>query len=228
MVFLNSWLILSLMFLGVWFIIWIARGKLRKEMLWASILTTPFGLTEPLFVPEYWNPPSLFNLAANTGFDIESFIFAFAVGGVGSVLYEFLTRKWHKKISKHEKHKRRHRFHLLVLISPFVVLILLYLFTNLNPIYSVIISLFIGGFAAILCRPDLKNKVFIGGLSFLILYFFFFLLLNTVYPGWVKQIWNLAAISGILIMGVPLEELIFAFTFGMMWSSYYEHINWYK
>jgi len=27
---------------------------------------------------------------------------------------------------------------------------------------------------------------------------------------------------------VPLEELMFAFTFGMMWSSIYEHVLWYR
>ncbi|HTY76023.1 MAG TPA: hypothetical protein VMD05_10740 [Candidatus Nanoarchaeia archaeon] len=30
-----------------------------------------------------------------------------------------------------------------------------------------------------------------------------------------------------LILGVPLEELMFAFTFGMMWSSVYEHVQYY-
>ena len=30
---------------------------------WASIGTAPFGLTEPVFVPEYWSPPSLFDPA---------------------------------------------------------------------------------------------------------------------------------------------------------------------
>lgn len=38
------------------------------------------GFTEPLFVPAYWNPPTLFDLAQRTGFDIESLIFTFAIG----------------------------------------------------------------------------------------------------------------------------------------------------
>ena len=57
-------------------------------MLLVSVFTMPFGLTEPLFVPRYWDPPSLFNLAATTGFDIESLIFCFAIGGIGAVLYD--------------------------------------------------------------------------------------------------------------------------------------------
>lgn len=52
-----------------------------------SLATAPFGLTEPLFVPEYWNPPTLFDLAQRTGFDLESLIFCFGIGGVSSVLY---------------------------------------------------------------------------------------------------------------------------------------------
>jgi hypothetical protein len=31
-----------------------------------------------------------------------------------------------------------------------------------------------------------------------------------------------------LIIGVPVEELIFAFAFGMMWSGVYEHVIGYK
>lgn len=49
--------------LGAWAVAFIACPAHRRTMLWASLLTTPFGLTEPLFVSEYWNPPSLFELA---------------------------------------------------------------------------------------------------------------------------------------------------------------------
>ncbi len=45
------------------------------------------GLIEPVFVPIYWNPPSLFELARRTSFDIESLIFTFAIGGTGVALY---------------------------------------------------------------------------------------------------------------------------------------------
>lgn len=57
----------------------------------ANLAITLFGLTELIFVPEYWNPPSLFNLAQRTGFDIESLIFSFALGGTGTVLYDALA-----------------------------------------------------------------------------------------------------------------------------------------
>ena len=224
----NEWLVFSSILLGIWFLIYIAKPSLSKEMFWTSLLTAPFGLTELLFVPEYWNPPSLFNLAARTGFDIESLIFCFAIGGIGAVLYESVFRVKHKKMSSHEMHSKRHRFHKLALIFPIIVFLPLYLLTKLNPIYSSSIAMFVGGIAAMLCRPDLKKKIFMGGILFLALYFTFFLLFNISYPGIVQEVWNLSAISGMLVLGIPLEELLFAFTFGMMWSSVYEHVTWHK
>lgn len=63
---------------------------------------------------------------------------------------------------------------------------------------------------------------------FLGIYFVYFLTLIAMYPGYVEQVWNLKAISGILVLGIPLEELLFAISFGFIWSSIYEHITWRK
>ena len=60
-------------------------------MIRASVPTAAFGLTEPLFVPAYWNPPSLFDVAQRTGFDIESLIFCFAISGIGAAGYRAIS-----------------------------------------------------------------------------------------------------------------------------------------
>ncbi len=225
-IFINEWLVFSLILLGIWLVIFLSNKIVRKEMFLVSLWTMPFGLTEPLFVPEYWNPPSLFNLAARTGFDIESLIFSFAIGGIGSVIYETIFKIKHEKMTKHEMHSKRHRFHLLALFSPIIIFLILFFLTNLNPIYSSSIAMFFGGISMMLCRQDLKKKIFVGGFLFLSLYLIFFLSFNFVYPYAVESFWNLSAISGILVLGIPLEELIFAFGFGIFWSGVYEHIKW--
>lgn len=220
-----EWLIFSLALLAIWLVIFLVKPSVRKEMFWVSLFTMPLGLTEPLFVPAYWDPPSLFNLAARTGFDLESLIFSFAIGGITGVLYEAIFKAKHLRMTDEEMHSRRHRFHRLAIVSPALVFVPLYIFTQMNPIYSVSIAMFVGGIATLLCRPDLKRKIAAGGLLFTILYFLFFLSINVVFPTFINS-WNLSAISGILVIGVPLEELMFAFTFGMNWSSVYEHILW--
>ena len=75
------WLFWSLLLIVVWLIIYalIKNKESRREMFIVSLWTSILGLTDPIFVPEYWNPPSLFDLARRTGFDLESLIFSFSI-----------------------------------------------------------------------------------------------------------------------------------------------------
>ena len=50
------WLYWSSAFLVPWLGLWLLAPAFRTVMLRASLLTMPFGLVEPLFVPAYWNP----------------------------------------------------------------------------------------------------------------------------------------------------------------------------
>jgi hypothetical protein len=45
-------------------------------------------------------------------------------------------------------------------------------------------------------------------------------------PGFIGQVWNLKALSGVLVYGLPLEELLFGFSFGLFWTGVYEHFTW--
>lgn len=224
------WFGWTLAFLAAWSVVYISlpgKGS-KREMLVVSLWTSLLGLTEPLFVPEYWNPPSLFDLAKTTGFDIESLIFCFAVGGLAVVLYERIFPVRHVKMTPEEIAEPRHRFHPLAILATPALFIVLALLTGLNPIYCGIVSLFFGGFLTWYCRPDLKVKMAASGLLFLGFYFVFFLLLIFSVPGYVQAVWNLPELSGIMIAGIPVEELLFAFSFGFFWSSIYEHLAWRK
>ncbi len=87
------WLTWASSFLLPWPILLKLYSKHRKIVVSASTLTAPFGLTEPFFVPRYWDPPSLFDVTQRTGFDVESLIFSFAIGGVEAALYDIVTRQ---------------------------------------------------------------------------------------------------------------------------------------
>jgi len=224
------WLIWSLILVAIWLVIYFFLGSKdkKREMFLTSIWTSVFGLTEPIFVPEYWAPPSLFNLALKTGFDIESIIFSFGIGGIAVVLYEMIFRTKHISMSLKERHSARHHFHLPALLSAPVLFVLFYFLTALNPIYSAILAMAISGIITWYCRPDLKKKMIVSAFLFLALYFFYFLTLIAISPGYVERVWDLGVISGILIAGIPLEELLFALSFGFLWSSVYEHVKWRK
>ena len=223
-----AWLLWSLLLLVVWAVIYLFLNtkESKREMLIVSAWTSLLGLTEPIFVPHYWNPPSLFNLAYRTHFDIESFIFSFAIGGIAVVLYELFFSYRPGAMGGMERHHARHRYHLWALLSAPIVFATLLLVAPINPIYSAFIAMMIGGIATWYCRPDLKKKMIASAFLFLALYFLYFLTLIAAYPGYVERVWNLGAISGILFLGVPFEELMFAFGLGFYWSSVYEHVGW--
>lgn len=220
-----TWLIWSAAFLLPWALLFAARPPLRSRMLWASILTTPFGLTEPLFVPEYWRPPSLFALAQRTGFDIESLIFTFALGGLGAAGYRMLVRAPERRLEHGAHQAARHRWHTAVLASSVVVFGIL-LPLPWNPIYAGIGAMLAGALATLLCRPDLWHSTLIGGLLMLALYTVFLLGLKWLWPGYIEAVWNLPELLQWRPGGLPLEELMFGTAFGMYWSSGYEHLTW--
>jgi hypothetical protein len=219
------WLIWSSVFLLPWSVLFATFPAHRRFMWRASLFTAPFGLTEPLFVPEYWNPPSLFQLAQRTGFDVESLIFTFGIAGVGAVLYNICTGKEPRALDAGARRLPRHRFHLLTLTTP-VLIFLLLIALRWNPIYSSIAAMGTGAFLAVICRPDLARKTWIGGVLFLAYYSIFLFGLEMTAPGYIARTWNLGALSGVVWLRVPLEEFLFAIVFGMYWSGVYEHLAW--
>ena len=103
------WFLWSSAFLLPWLALYVWFPAQRRVQLPASLATMPFGLTEPLFVPEYWSPPSLFDLARRTGFDVESLIFCFAIGGIAVVSYNALAGKGLARVAVEYRWLPRHR-----------------------------------------------------------------------------------------------------------------------
>lgn len=219
------WFIWAVALLVPWAALYVAFPRQRRSMLWASAFTAPFGLTEPLFVPEYWSPPSLFDLAQTTGFDIESVIFCFGIGGVGAVLYNVLTKQELRPVDHAERHRGRHRFHRWALAAPFLSFPVIYVIPW-NPIYPGIAAMVVGAAATMACRPDLITKTWIGGLLFLGFYALFLIALEVMAPGYIARVWSLGALSGLAVAGAPVEELLFAAAFGAYWSGVYDHFMW--
>lgn len=219
------WFIWSSAFLLPWALLFFTRPLLRTRMLWASTLTAPFGLTEPLFVPAYWNPPSLFDLAQRTGFDIESLIFSFAIAGLAAAGYRAISPATESTLNDRARSAANHRWHWAALASPFVVFIVLWA-APWNPIYAGIFAMLVGALATLLCRRDLTRNALTGGLLFFALYLVFLLGLKWLWPGYIETVWNLPDLLPWRPGGLVAEELLFGFAFGMYWSCVYEHVAW--
>ena len=66
----------------------------------------------------------------------------------------------------------------------------------------------------------------ISAILFLGLYAVFLLGLKWSAPGYLEQVWIFAALTGARIYGLPLEELLLGFSFGLMWTGIHEHFMW--
>ncbi|MAG47747.1 hypothetical protein CL617_04015 [archaeon] len=220
----------------MWLFLYIKNNNLRKEMiyggiLYVSIIAPTIIITKLLsyftqitwrYVPDYFNPHTLFNLSRKTGIlSIEDILFMFLAGGIIVTIYEIIFKK--EIIKTHKKH------HILALISFFSSYIIIALIFSFNPIYNLIISSFIGFLVITFQRSDLIKHSVYGGIAFTVLWFILVILFNIVFPNVLQEgFWNLNNISGILMLKVPIEELLYAFTFGLMFAPMYEYIKGYK
>lgn len=219
------WLVFASAFLAVWLALYVAYPRFRGVMLWTSWFTLPFGFSEPLFVGRYWNPPSLFNLAQTTHFDLESFIFCFGIGGVASVLFNIVTSRPIEIGGKTEHDFRWQPLYDAALASPAYVFTIVLLITR-TPIGAGIAAMIVGAAARMAYRPGLRAKTCMGGVLFLGYYALFLLALRLAAPGYIARVWNPNAIGGVRVFGVPLIEPIFALGVGLFWSGLYEQVAW--
>jgi hypothetical protein len=218
-----EWLIFALIWTALWLLFYLERPFLRKRMLWASLFGALIGLAEPFFVPRYWTPPSLFSLNEATRFDVESIIFFFASSGIAAIMYEAAVGTKFQSVCREELGEKN-RLHLYALGATPAVFLPLYFLTNLNPIYCVSIAMLGGAIAALAIKPALVKNVLLGGVLFTGLNFFFFAFISSAFPAFLNS-WNLSTLTGIHFWGIPVETLMFGFTFGMMWSGVYLHIK---
>lgn len=70
------------------------------------------------------------------------------------------------------------------------------------------------------------RRTVVGAAIFTLIYLAYFLTLVMAHPGYVAAVWNLEALSGRLVLGIPIEELLFAASLGAAWSGFYEHRTW--
>lgn len=207
----------NLIFFLLWIFFFIRRKDLRKEMLVMSLLVAPLGpLSEFWYIRDYWKP-ELF-MGGVWGF--EDTWFAFSAGGIGGVIYEEIMGR---RIIK--RHLRRHNWLLGVFAAiALLTLILLNNILRINSIYASSIAFLIPATIIVLTRKDLVWDAILSGIFLSLSAFFSYQIFIFLFPGIIERWWMLHNISGILVARVPLEELLWFFSWGMLIGPLYEFI----
>lgn len=205
-----------------WLYVFLRRRDLRLEMLFGGIITVPFGMTEYFFVPEYWNPPSLFDLIHRIGFGVESVLFSMFVGGLAAVLYEYLSSRKLSRVG------RTPHVHLFAYLACAAVYGTLEVITPATSIFNLTFSLLLPAFLIALERRDLVRQMLASAAYFGALYFVLFFVFLQIFRGYVDTFYNLRNLLGISLAGVPLEEILFAVAVGAGWATMYEYAFGYR
>jgi hypothetical protein len=218
-----SYLVGVLIFGAAWLVCLVLGKKYRAEIRWGSLISAPMALTNILFVPQYWTPPSLFDLDQKIRVGIEDFLWAAAVGGIASVIGEIILRE---RLSRLRKTARKRHY------TPFAVVVLVFVPLEIwhpgRTIYNTIIAFAVGALVIAFLRSDLIPSMLVGALSFAALYFALFLIFLALYPEFIQRYYNIPNLLGIYLLGVPIEELLFAASGGAIWSVAYEYVQGYR
>ena len=218
-----SYLTGALIFDAAWLACYVIGKSYRRQIVWGTVVTAPLALTSFLFVPQYWTPPSLFNLDAHIRVGIEDFLWAGAVGGIASVVGEIVLKE---RLEARRKERRKKHY------APFIVMLVVFLILHFKypdkNIYSTAVAFAVCAIVVASLRSDLIPTMLVGAAVFTVLYFLLFLYFLALYPDFIERYYNLPNISGIRLRGVPIEELMFASSGGAVWSVVYEYFQGYR
>ena len=101
----------------------------------------------------------------------------------------------------------------LFVISIYIVGFTLLKATGLRVMPAAVVALTVVGIGLAIVRLDLFWYALRGAVLFAIVYFVFLRVSFWIWPHWIDE-WNLEALWDLFILGVPAEEIVWAFFYG--------------
>lgn len=197
----------------IWFVFFSIRKDLRKKLFISSLIAAPLGITEKLFIPSYWIP-QFQTIPLFREVFLEDFLFSFFLGGVVSILYQF--------IFKEKEFKFKPINPLFTLIAPLLFLPYFFNMFGLNIMHYSILSMLIGGgITLFFLGRGIYKKVFLSAIINTLFSLIVYLFLANLFPS-LSASYQIDNLFGILFMGIPVEEFLWFFSFSIYWTPIYE------
>lgn len=215
-----AYLVGNFMVFLLWLLLFLKRKDLRKEMLFMGLFAGFLGPVWEFWYKDYWRPEYAFKFLPM----FEDCLFGFLIGGISAVIYEEIFAK---KLIKRKK-KAPYCLIILLAIVSISAFLLFNHFLGINSIYVSFIVFLIVSFVIWRRRPDLVYNSFLSGFFLTIAGLIGHLFFLSLYPNIIKEWWLLHNISGILILGIPIEEPIWFFLWGMVGGPLYEFWQGYR
>lgn len=217
-----------------WLVMFLYRKDLRREMITMGLLSGVWLVASGIwfyniYIDTYWRPEfagflhinkltSLIGLKAG---GVEDVLFLFFITGIAAAFYEEFFHRTHTN-----KIYRKSSYYFLF---PFIIFLSFSIITitrKFNIIYGEYLAYFISAAIVWFKRHDLFLHSIATALFLSIFFFLFYIFVFLrLFPGIIHAWWIVENGSGILIQGVPLEELIWAFSYGLFIAPMYEFLH---
>lgn len=205
----------SLLSLVPWIFLYWYRKDLRKMILITSAFMAIYAFfTEYFFwTKDWWHPKTITGTKAG----LEALITGFSIGGIISSIYLVVLNK---KIVSDKKYKNIKLATLLMIFHLAALFLLVFVFNLSTFVASILVysstTLFI-----FVKRKDLILLSLVTGFATTLGSVPIFLTLFKFTPIFVQTTWVFDRISGILFLGIPIEDLIFFFLLGTFYCPLY-------
>ncbi len=207
----------AIIFFILWCIVFLKKGINRKEMLIYGVI---FGIAAVLIdikyaLHDYWHPVYLFPM-----FHLEDFLYGFFFGGLCTQIYFFFFE------TKERATKNHHPiFGIFALVISIVSFVLITDILKLNSIIAHIVPPLLIGMYIAYKNPKTVVIQVAAGLFATMVTFVVFKLALLINHDAILEIWYLDNLTGVLLLGIPLEEYLFAFSLGFGISLFHEFIS---
>jgi len=221
---MSQFLYASLALFAVWTVILFLSKRTRHEQIVMSVI----GL---VLAPGAMSVASVdYRAVEATGMvGIEDLLFAFTVFGIASVIYQFALGKHTKKLRGTRitlSHPTTHWLaHLVIALGAWAVIACsMIVVLGLSTVQALIVGGLLVGTYVIADRKDLLFDALLSGLFVSVLVFaaeqLFFIRL---FPEIAATYWQAGNLSGLVLAGVPLEEIVWTGVVGFAIGPLYEY-----
>lgn len=217
----NSYLLLGLAFLGVWFLFYAWRRDLRPKMRIVSTITAVLGpIADTVYVQDWWSPL----MVTDTKAGLEPVLAGFAIGGTASVLYQIVCKRTAVIRDGSAETVRRSNVRFLCFIASLILLLFgCFYLLDLNSFESTLVAAIIPLGIMFVRRPDLLSVSCISGGLLVVVAALVYTFVELLTPGWVQALWHFNNVPDIIIAGLPIDDVVFYFLTGAVVGPIYEY-----
>lgn len=205
----------SLLFVPVWLVFFWRLAGARREMLVMSALFVCIGVPMEalLYTRDWWHPMTV----TGTRIGVEDFIYSIGNGGYMAALYVALTRFSSQRSAPPALPLR---------LGPVITLVVVPLCLVYGFGVHSFVATSVGSLVALAivlgARPDLTTLAAVTGVVGTILAIPVYVAMEAVFPGSIAATWDLQHLSGVLPLGIPIEDLLWYLYTCALWGTYYK------